>query len=68
MRSKINPLIILTGGTEELWKDIRKFIFHYIIECNTLPRESASAFGLGFYEIMIRPLKKVNRKKLSIYK
>ena len=62
MRSKINhliPLIILTGGTEELWKDIRKFIFHYIIECNTLPRESASAFGLGFYEIMIRPLKKL---------
>ena len=62
MRSKKNhliSLIILTGGTEELWKDIRKFIFHYIIECNTLPRESASVFGLGFYEIMIRPLKKL---------
>ena len=47
MRSKINhliPLIILTGGTEDLWKTIRKFIFHKIIECSTLPRESASAF------------------------
>ena len=50
--------MILTGGTEELWKDIRKFIFHYIIECNTLPRESASALGLGLYEIMIRSLKR----------
>ena len=47
MRSKINhliPLIILTGGTEDLWKTIRKFSFHKIIECSTLPRESASAF------------------------
>ena len=51
--------MILTGGTEELWKDIRKFIFRNIIECSTLPRESASAFGLGFYEIMIRPIKKL---------
>ena len=62
MRSKINhllPLIILTGGIETTWKTIRKFIFDNIIEYKTLPRESASVFGLGYYELIIRPIKKL---------
>ena len=62
MRSKINhliPLIVLSGGITELWKTIRKFIFVHLIEFSTLPRESASAFKLGYYDIIIRPVKKL---------
>lgn len=69
MKSKINhliPLIIITGVTEELWKNIRKFIFHNVIEYNTLPRESASAFRLGFYKIMIKPFKKLIERNYQL--
>ena len=62
MRSKVNhliPLIVLSGGVTELWKTIRKFIFVHLIEFSTLPRESASAFKLGYYDIIIRPVKKL---------
>ena len=60
MKSKINyliPMIVLSGGMNELWKTIRKFIFVHLLEFNTLPRESISAFKFGFYEIIIRPVK-----------
>ena len=52
-------MLCLNGDIEEVWKKIRKFIFNNLIEYNTLPRESASAFGLGFYDIIIRPIKKL---------
>ena len=68
VRSKFNhllPMICLKGKIEEIWKKIRRFIFNNLIEHNTLPRESASAFGLGFYDIIIRPLKKlIERNKI----
>ena len=62
MRSKVNhliPLIVLSRGVTELWKTIRKFIFIHLIEFSTLPIESTSAFKLGYYEIIIRPEKKL---------
>ena len=62
MRSRINhliPMIVLTDGVSQLWKTVRKFIFEHLLEYNTLPRESASAFKLGYYEIIIRPVKKL---------
>ena len=71
MRSKINhllPLIILTGGIEITWKTIRKFIFDHIIEYKTLPRESASIFGLGYYELIIRPIKKLIERNYEFTK
>ena len=52
-------MITLTGGINDLWKTIRKFVFNYLLEFNTMPRESASAFKLGFYEIIIKPIKKL---------
>lgn len=52
-------MLCLNGNIEEVWKKIRKFIFNNLIEYNTLPRESASAFGLGFYDIIIRLIKKL---------
>ena len=61
MKSKINhliPLISITGGINELWKNIRKIIFRHLLEYSTLPRESASSFGLSFYEVIIRPVLK----------
>ena len=60
MRSKINhliPMIALAGEIEKLWKTIREIIFKDLIEYSTLPRESASAFGLGYYEIIVRKLR-----------
>jgi len=52
-------MITLAGNIEEVCKKLRKFIFNNLIEFNTLPRESASAFGLGYYEIIIKPIKKL---------
>ena len=69
MKSKINhliPLIAITGGIKELWKTIRKIIFNTLLEHSTLPRESASAFGLGYYEIIVRPILKL-RERNRIY-
>ena len=68
VRSKINhllPMLALAGNFEEVWKKLRKFIFNNLIEFNTLPRESASAFGLGYYEIIIRPIKKLIERNQS---
>ena len=70
MKSKINhliPLISITGGLKELWKSLRHIIFKYLIEFSTLPRESASAFGLGYYEVILRPVMKLRkRSKINI--
>ena len=67
MKSKINhliPLIAITGGIKDLWKSIRKIIFTNLQEYSTMPRESASSFRLGFYDIIIRPvLKLIKRNK-----
>ena len=67
MKSKINhliPLIAITGGIKDLWKSIRKIIFTNLLEYSTMPRESASSFRLGFYDIIIRPvLKLIKRNK-----
>ena len=67
MKSKINhliPLIAITGGIEDLWKAIRKIVFNTLLEHSTLPRESASAFGLGYYEIMVRPILKLRERNM----
>ena len=67
MKSKINhliPLIEITGGIKDQWKSIRKIIFTNLWEYSTTPRESASSFRLGFYDIIIRPiLKLIKRNK-----
>ena len=57
--SKVNhllPLISLTGNIEISWKCIRKIIFRNILNCSTLPLETAMSMGIGYYNIIIRPL------------
>ena len=41
------------------WKCIRKIIFRNILNRQTLPLETALALGLGYYNIIIRPLIKL---------
>ena len=60
--SKINhllPLIALSNNLDSSWKCIRKIIFRNILNRQTLPLETALALGLGYYNIMIRPLIKL---------
>ena len=60
--SKVNhllPLISLTGNIEISWKCIRKIIFRNILNSSTLPLETAMSMGLGYYNIIIRPLVKL---------
>ena len=45
-------MITLAGNIEEVCKKLRKFIFNNLIEFNTLPRESASAFGLDTMKLL----------------
>ena len=57
--SKVNhllPLISLTGNIEISWKCIRKIIFRNILNSSTLPLETAMSMGIGYYNIIIRPL------------
>ena len=68
LKSKINhliPLIAITGGIDELWKTIRKIIFNTLLEHSTLPRESASAFGLGYYDIIVRPVLRLKERNFE---
>ena len=65
MKSKVNhliPLISITEGIKELWKAIREIIFKYLLEYSTMPRESVSAFSLGYYDTIIRPVVKFREK------
>ena len=62
MISKINhllPLISLNGYLEQSWKCIRKIIFRDILKAQTTPLESAITLGLGYYNIIIRPMMKI---------
>lgn len=67
MRSKINhliPLIAITGDVNQMWKMIRKTIFYDIMGEATIPKESFAAFGMSFYDIIVRPtLKMIQRSE-----
>ena len=52
-------MIVFTGQTKELWILIRILIFKTILTRNTLPREAASLFKCGFYDIIVRPILKL---------
>ena len=68
MKSKINhliPLIALTDGLYDSWKNIRSVIFSSIIKRLTLPLESASLIGISFYDIFFKPLLKIREKYLQ---
>lgn len=61
-KSKINhllPLISMSGTIDETWKMIRKTIFLNILCRDTTPKECMALYGLGYYEVMIRPLIKI---------
>jgi len=69
MRSKINhliPVITLGESLAESWKNIRSVIFNFVFQRATFPKESASLFKMGFYDIMIRPLVKVIERNLAV--
>ena len=60
--SKVNhllPLISLSGNLEISWKTIRKIIFRNILNKQTTPLETMIALGIGYYNIIIRPLIKL---------
>ena len=65
MKSKINhllPIIALTKGIFESWKNIRKVIFTPILNRLILPLEAASLLGLSFFETFVKPLLKIKDK------
>ena len=68
MKAKINhliPLIAISDGLYESWKNIRAVIFSSIYKRLTLPLESSALIGLSFYDIFIRPLLKVREKYIK---
>ena len=54
-------------GVEHLWKTMRKNIFTRVLGYDTTPRESAMAFKLGYYNIIIRPLRKLLERSSIVY-
>ena len=68
MISKINhllPLISLNCYLESSWKCIRRIIFRDILKNQTTPLESAVPFGLGFYNLIVRPIIKMIDRELK---
>ena len=65
MISKVNhllPLIALNGHLQESWKYIRRIIFRDILRAQTSPLESMVTLGLGYYNIIIKPILKIIEK------
>ena len=67
--SKVNhliPLTALTGNLSVLWKSIRKIIFKNILHKQTTPLETMPMLGLGYYNIIVRPLIKLIERNLKV--
>ena len=65
MKSRINhllPIIALTKGIFQSWKNKRKVIFTPILNRLTLPLEAASLMGLSFFETFVKLLLKIKDK------
>ena len=65
MISKIShllPLISLNGHLPDCWKCIRRIIFRNILRAQTSPLETAVSLGIGYYNLIIRPLIKLIEK------
>ena len=65
MFSKIShllPLISLNGHLSDCWKCIRRIIFRNILKAQTSPLETAVTLGIGYYNLIIRPLIKLIEK------
>ena len=65
MITKVNhllPLISLNGHLSDSWKCIRRIIFRNILKTQTSPLETAVTLGLGYYNLIIRPLLKLIEK------
>ena len=43
----------------------KEIIFNTLLEHSTLPRESASAFGLGYNEILVRQILKLRERNMN---
>ena len=65
MITKVNhllPLISLNGHLSDSWKCIRRIIFRNILKTQTSPLETTVTLGLGYYNLIIRPLLKLIEK------
>ena len=65
MKSKVNhliPLIALTDGLYESWKNIRAVIFTAIFKSLTLQLESEALIGLSFDDNFFKRLLKIKEK------
>ena len=60
------PIITLANKIEPVWQTLRRIIFRYIINYATLPRESAALFGIGYYDVIIKPLLKLIKRDLEV--
>lgn len=59
LQTKANHLIVhivLSGEANKLWTVIRNVIFRSILNFDTTPREASNRLGLGFYDLIIKPV------------
>ena len=71
MISKVNhllPLISLNGHLEQSWKCIRKIIYRDILKTQTTPLESLITLGIGYYNLIIRPMMKMIEREYNFLK
>jgi len=71
MITKVNhllPSITLNGHLSESWKCIRRIIFRDILKTQTSPLETAVTLGLGYYNIIIRPMIKAIEREFNFFK
>ena len=62
LKSKINhllPLLILNDKTEEIYKELKRVIFSWLLKYDTKPREARELVKCSFFSIIIKPLMKI---------
>ena len=71
MLSKVKnllPLISLNGHLEQSWKCIRKIIYRDILKTQKTTLESLIKLGIGYYNLIIRPMMKMIEREYNFLK
>lgn len=69
MKSKFThliPLLLTSGSISNVWKEIRRVIFHHILDKATLPLESCALMRISYYSVIIRPVLTLHESLLEL--
>lgn len=69
LKSKINhllPLLIINDKTEEIYKELKRVIFRWLLKYDTTPREARELVKCSFFSIIIKPMMRIIERDINI--